>query len=233
MTNPGLTDDELTELNDFLSQVDEGKIPNPEALDGFFAALACCPDLIKRSEYLSIIQSGKTEDGDLVFENMGEAKRFMNLVNQHWNYVNQQLNEGEIYLPLLQENEAGEYQGNDWANGFISGVHLRHYIWKEFINDEEHGGPIVPIWALAYENHPDPDMRPYDEPIDKEMRENLVVGAAAGVMQMYRHFFDQREAYAPKSGTFVRTSPKVGRNEPCPCGSGKKFKQCCGNVTLH
>jgi len=27
--------------------------------------------------------------------------------------------------------------------------------------------------------------------------------------------------------TMVRSSPKTGRNEPCPCGSGKKFKQCC------
>ncbi len=26
----------------------------------------------------------------------------------------------------------------------------------------------------------------------------------------------------------VRTGPKVGRNDPCPCGSKKKFKQCCG-----
>ena len=26
----------------------------------------------------------------------------------------------------------------------------------------------------------------------------------------------------------VRTTPKVGRNDPCTCGSGKKFKQCCG-----
>ena len=25
----------------------------------------------------------------------------------------------------------------------------------------------------------------------------------------------------------IRTGPKVGRNDPCPCGSGKKFKQCC------
>ncbi|MDE3161441.1 MAG: SEC-C domain-containing protein [Acidobacteriota bacterium] len=24
------------------------------------------------------------------------------------------------------------------------------------------------------------------------------------------------------------TRPKIGRNEPCPCGSGKKFKKCCG-----
>jgi SEC-C motif-containing protein len=28
--------------------------------------------------------------------------------------------------------------------------------------------------------------------------------------------------------TVVRSTPKVGRNEPCPCGSGKKYKQCCG-----
>jgi SEC-C motif-containing protein len=28
--------------------------------------------------------------------------------------------------------------------------------------------------------------------------------------------------------TIVRSSPKVGRNDPCPCGSGKKYKQCCG-----
>ena len=30
------------------------------------------------------------------------------------------------------------------------------------------------------------------------------------------------------SRTLVRESPKVGRNEPCPCGSGKKYKKCCG-----
>ena len=28
----------------------------------------------------------------------------------------------------------------------------------------------------------------------------------------------------------VRGTPKVGRNEPCPCGSGKKYKKCCGSV---
>lgn len=27
----------------------------------------------------------------------------------------------------------------------------------------------------------------------------------------------------------VRTDPKIGRNDPCPCGSGKKYKKCCGN----
>ena len=37
-------------------------------------------------------------------------------------------------------------------------------------------------------------------------------------------------APAPHSGgTTVHNQPKVGRNDPCPCGSGKKFKKCCGN----
>ena len=33
---------------------------------------------------------------------------------------------------------------------------------------------------------------------------------------------------APKPPTVVRTDAKVGRNDPCPCGSGKKYKKCCG-----
>ena len=38
----------------------------------------------------------------------------------------------------------------------------------------------------------------------------------------------QRRAEARRQETVKREQPKVGRNEPCPCGSGKKFKQCHG-----
>jgi len=30
-----------------------------------------------------------------------------------------------------------------------------------------------------------------------------------------------------KGETFVRSEPKIGRNDPCPCGSGRKYKKCC------
>lgn len=33
---------------------------------------------------------------------------------------------------------------------------------------------------------------------------------------------------SPDSTTVRRSVPKVGRNDPCPCGSGKKHKKCCG-----
>ncbi len=36
------------------------------------------------------------------------------------------------------------------------------------------------------------------------------------------------DGHGGHSDTFVRDMPKVGRNEPCPCGSGKKFKACHG-----
>ena len=37
------------------------------------------------------------------------------------------------------------------------------------------------------------------------------------------------DAQSVQVGTFKRLEPKVGRNDACPCGSGKKYKKCCGN----
>ncbi len=42
------------------------------------------------------------------------------------------------------------------------------------------------------------------------------------------HHGDEEEAAARKSKPQTRESDKIGRNEPCPCGSGKKYKRCCG-----
>ena len=39
---------------------------------------------------------------------------------------------------------------------------------------------------------------------------------------------DHDHAHVPQP--YVREQPKVGRNEPCVCGSGKKFKKCCGSA---
>lgn len=229
-----LTDGETAELNRFLARVDGGKIANSEALDGFFAALACCPDMILPSEYLSVIQGGATEAGDLVFEDMAEAQRFMALVMRCHNHVNDQLRSGDGYLPLVLEDEHGVWHGNDWANGFLTGTQMRFETWSEIVNSEEHGGPMVPIFALAHENHPDPAMRPFEQPLGDEKREQLLVSAAAGVMRMHRHFLERRSEHPFESGTFIRQGGKTGRNDPCPCGSGRKYKQCCGRQrTLH
>jgi preprotein translocase subunit SecA len=51
------------------------------------------------------------------------------------------------------------------------------------------------------------------------------------------HAEQERAANTPVGGptrpsTVRRTQPKVGRNDPCPCGSGKKYKNCCGKASM-
>jgi uncharacterized protein len=116
----------------------------------------------------------------------------------------------------------------------LTGTRMRSEIWSEIVHSEEHGGPMVPIFALAFDNHDDPAMRPFKEPIDVEKRENLLVSAAAGVMRMLKHFLERRADDVAEGGAFIRRGAKTGRNDPCPCGSGRKYEQCCARQrTLH
>jgi len=50
--------------------------------------------------------------------------------------------------------------------------------------------------------------------------------AAPGITDAMTEASDQE----PSDSTYRREAPKVGRNDPCPCGSGKKYKQCCGKL---
>jgi uncharacterized protein len=228
-----LTDAELDNLGGVLKRFGDKRAMNLETLDGFFAALICGPDPVPPSEYLPEIWGG-----DMVSEPLSEPtlQEFISLVMRHGNAISRTLQSGEVFLPLIMEDENGVALANEWANGFMRGMQMRRDSWTPLMENEERVGWLVPILALANEHHPDPEMRPYKKPISIEMREKLIVGAAAGVMAMYRHFETVRMLAARPPGTtttFRREVPKVGRNEPCPCGSGKKFKHCCAKTTFH
>ncbi len=173
---------------------------------------------------------------DEAFASQQDLNEFLDLVMRHWSGVAETLQSGDVFLPLLLEDEHGIAHANDWAQGFMRGMALRREDWADLLDNEDHGGWLVPILALAHEHDPDPTMRPYQEPVDADRREQLIAGAAAGVMGIYRYFEPQRrmfENFRTGQSTYRRSTPKVGRNDPCPCGSGKKYKQCCGKPTLH
>lgn len=235
MMNAPLTDTEYDRLGSVLSRFRSQRAMNLETLDGFFAALICCPDTVLPSEYLPEIWGGDMADED-AFASQQELQDFLNLVMRHRNVVAHTLHSGDVFLPLLLEDEQGVADANDWAQGFMRGVALRNEDWLELFDDEEHGGSLVPILALAHEHHPDPEMRPYDAPIDAERREQLIVFVAAAVPAIYRYFEPHRRLAARsarENASYGRAMPKIGRNDPCRCGSGKKYKQCCGKTTLH
>jgi uncharacterized protein YecA (UPF0149 family) len=104
--------------------------------------------------------------------------------------------------------------------------------WAELFDDEEQdGGCLIPMMMLHHE-YEDPEMRP--EPISPDKREEVIVHMAAGLLGAYQYFRSPREVSAsarPREPR--RTDPKVGRNDQCPCGSGKKYKRCCRGATVN
>jgi len=218
-----------------LGRFDNKRPMNLEQLDGFLTALICGPEIVRPSEYLPGICGN-----DMVLEDSFAAQPILRevlaLVARHKNAICSTLQSGEVFTPLLLPDENSEYPGNDWANGFMRGMSFCEADWIALLDDDDHGGSIVPIFALAHEHDPDPEMRPYQEPISAERRENLIIGVAAGVIHIYKYF--QRPSprdisLVSESSTYRRALPKIGRNEHCPCGSGKKFKHCCGKITFH
>ena len=72
----------------------------------------------------------------------------------------------------------------------------------------------------------------------EEMTKNITHDTVTALMHVQIEKKVEREQVAKATGTNKddtvvkgpkrRTAPKIGRNDPCPCGSGKKYKQCCG-----
>jgi preprotein translocase subunit SecA len=69
------------------------------------------------------------------------------------------------------------------------------------------------------------------EELEREMARAKLRHEQASAAQAEGEGDDGQQAQQATPETFVRQERKVGRNEPCPCGSGKKYKQCCGKVS--
>lgn len=231
--NQPLTDAELDRLEEFLKHCRGGQAMNLEELDGFFAALIAGPDVVMPSEYHPEVFGGEISE-TCGFGSLDEANEILGLMMRHWNTIAATLLKGEPYVPLLLEDESGAVNGNDWARGFMRGVEMRSDGWAELINDEDHGGCLIPMMMLCHEHDEDPEMRP--GPISPERREKVVLQMTAGLVRAYRYFREWREADAGDGASMSwprRSATKVRRNEPCPCGSGKKYKKCCGGATVN
>ncbi|MEO2044793.1 MAG: UPF0149 family protein, partial [Nitrospinaceae bacterium] len=95
------------------------------------------------------------------------------------------LSTDKVFLPVLLEESRGTDKGNDRAKGLIRGMQLNGENWAELVDDDEKGGPLVPIFPLANEHHPDPEIRPYKESVSQERRKQLIAELAVGAMNIY------------------------------------------------
>lgn len=217
-----LSDEEYEILEEFLAECDE-RTMTLEEMDGFFCALIAGPEPVPPEEFLPRVFTGSFAQ----LTDFEDTREIIRLVLRHWNGISDTLAKGEIYMPYLYQEEDGTMPANQWAGGFIEGMNMRHDAWNGLVSDEDHGGAIIPMMVLLHEHDPDPELRP--GPITPEKRKELIAYMAVGTFKIYEYFREERQKNAHRM-TNVPTQrvPKVGRNEPCPCGSGKKYKKCCG-----
>jgi uncharacterized protein len=192
---------------------------------GFLSAVVAGP-MVMPSAWLQRFLAMQLSIDDL----NAAAARVMGAHNE----VAQQLVErresfGEITLRLAKSDQTGG-ELIEWQRGFCDAMDLNTDGWTQFLGDAEHKTllePLIFIGDLAN----DPDRR--DWLADRTLRQNL--GRAVGVMTVRIWELYRDEVMKPldfERETPARREPKVSRNAPCPCGSSKKYKRCCG-APLH
>lgn len=245
-SSEALSDAEFDELGDLLAAdwAPETTM-DLEQLDGFLAGLVCAPNVVLPSTYVPAIFG----DEDVVWPDRETAQRFYALLMRRNNEIAQALNapverldDPRAYRPFLieweQNAEAAQQMvdagalprvpayGELWARGFLHAVHLTQEDWDSVPEGDEEGARLVDeslaaIVALVPE---DDEAEPEGT---AEERDALLADALIAAYDL-REFWRDVQFERTRVKEPIRREPKVGRNDPCPCGSGRKFKQCHG-----
>ena len=196
-----------------------------EMVDGLLTALVIGPAMVMPSEYMARIWGTDSGQGP-VWEGMDQAQYFMNLLMKQWNAIAARRSVGALHVPILQSYAIAE-RGREWAEGFLVGIHMRRDAWEPMLRDQRAGPFVIAIMALAGSAD-----NLFEEPVTPEARAETLDQLPQILRLIAAYWHDDGQAFTRRQ---PMRSKKVGRNEPCPCGSGKKYKKCCGtdSPTLH
>jgi hypothetical protein len=109
-----------------------------------------------------------------------------------------------------------------FAAGFVAGAELD----PEWIGDDYRWSFAVPFAYLSERFDLVPRELQEELDADSNARSQIVtelIGLVGAAYEVFRH-----PRIAEPQQPVIRSGPRVGRNDPCPCRSGRKFKRCCG-----
>lgn len=187
-----MTEQDYQRLGETLSRLAPQGAMSLEKLDGFFAALHAGPEAIKPADCLPTIL-GAAFDDEAAFASPKVLEKFVTQVMGHWLEIARTLANGEDFYPWLDADEHGVVHGNDWAEGFSEGMQILYDDWTLLFDDAEAAGALAPIMALAFEHHPDPEMRPFLDGASAEQKAEWLGEISASVAQIYRFFAALRQ----------------------------------------
>jgi hypothetical protein len=136
------------------------------------------------------------------------------------------VHDSKALIPLVLDMDLGEFVGHAALNALWT-LHLKEKISLEEFRAEL-GDPLVNDFQSGIFTNVG-----LIEDVVLEVKNIL----GPDYHQQQRLYFSSRRKVAsddsfiwrePSAQPYIREAPKVGRNDPCPCGSGKKYKKCCG-----
>jgi len=235
-------------LDDLRTRHDE--TPQWEFCEGFLAALVCCRRRIGADEWLGVLL-GLDEGGS--FASDAQREQFMALWERRFEEVRvaldteiQALDEDKAYAPEVMDvrgaiaslppEEREEIEGEEipsfaqvWALGFMYAIESWPEEW-EAPKDKDaakwHDLSLQAIVALTEDDTDEATLSAFGEDGPPSVSENRLNAYGEALWAVY----DLREIWrniGPRVQQVIKDATP-GRNDPCSCGSGKKYKKCCG-----
>lgn len=187
-----------------------------DEVQGFMMALLSGPDALNPTNWLPEIL------GEESLFDAKERTEIERLVMAMAADMRMKLNEKILPDLWFYEDEAGNPDFYTWCNAYLYALDIVPTDWFEAVEQEEFEDLFYPIMALG---------GIYDEERNGEIILHLTEKELAQLESELPHvlldIYWYWQAIINKPQTVRREGDKTGRNDPCPCGSGKKYKACC------
>ncbi|MEP7153391.1 MAG: UPF0149 family protein [Nitrospira sp.] len=237
-TVPPFTAAQAALLQGFLSSPErpDGTLTYPQ-LAGFLFSLANGPELVPPSEWMPIV----FDDHAAGYTTPTEPEQVLQAMMGLYNDCARQNSADRATLPPGCEirpepldNLETDAPLSHWAQGFGMGHDYLTEFWDEYTPDELDGDLGAALMALTFFASPQLARAYHDEGTgDTSFAQfaGTVIEVFHDAMREYAHL--GRAIYQARyEAGHLSPAPtgglKIGRNDPCPCGSGKKYKKCCG-----
>ena len=188
-----------------------------DEVQGFMMALLSGPDALNPTNWLPEIL------GEESLFDAKERTEIERLVMAMAADIRMKLNEKILPDLWFYEDEAGNPDFYTWCNAYLYALDIVPTDWFEAVDQEEFEDLFYPIMALG---------GIYDDEENGEvilhLNEKELIQLESDLPHVLLDIYWYWQAIINKPQTVRREGEKVGRNDPCPCGSGKKYKACCG-----
>ena len=229
-----LTDEELDALGDFLAApAHEERSMDVATLEGFLTALAVGPRSVLPSRWLPWVWDRIDGTEQPEFDGLEQANCVLQWIMRFNNSVVQQFTrEPAGFEPIYRFG--AQWGAAEWCEGFLTGMQFDSEAWAGLMAAQPEW--FAPFLRLGT----DEGLALLQRDKDKDP-EHWLSRIVPSLVEIHRFWLAVREqapeglvedeflaGHGPQQ-PIVRTAPKVGRNDPCPCGSGMKYKKCCGS----